>query len=126
MRDATLFRRGAIALLVGVLVANAGASPVLADAGTSDTEPSTVHSEHASESDITVNGLDLALTDIQITSNALPEMSIDERSYSIDERTIALNGMTMTINDTEIGFNELTITIEDSTLTVQNIGISSK
>lgn len=126
MRDATLLRRGAVALLVGILVASAGASPALADAGTSDTEPSAIGSERASESDITIDGLDLALTDIQITSNALPEMSINERSYSIDERTIALNGMTMTINDTEIGFNELTITIEDSTLTIQNIGISNE
>lgn len=126
MKDSTLFRRGAVALLVSVLVVSAGASTALADAGTSDTGPSNVHSEHATESDITINGLDLALKDIQITGNALPEMSIDERTYSIDERTIALNGMTVTINDTEIGVNELTITIEESTLSIQNVGIGSK
>ena len=127
MKNSTLLRRGAVALLVSVLVVSAGTATVLADTGPSDTGAANVHSEHTGEgeSDVTIDGLDLTLEDIRITSDGLPEMRIEERTYSVAERTITLDGLTMTINDTEIGLNELSVTIEESTVSIKNVGIGN-
>jgi hypothetical protein len=124
MRNTALLQRGVVALLISALLVSAGASTALADTP-SETGPTNAL-DQASESDITINGLDIALKDVQITGNGLPEMSIEDRTYSVDERTITLDGMTVTINDTEIGVNDLTITVENSTLAIQNVGISSE
>ena len=123
MRNTALLQRGVVALLITVLVVSAGASTALANTSASETGP-TDTPDHAS--DITINGLDVALKDVQITGNGLPELSIEDRTYSVDERTVTLDGMTVTVNDTEIGFSDLTITIENSTLAIRNVGIGGK
>jgi hypothetical protein len=105
-----------LALLVGTLLVSAGAATALADSA-ADTE---------TESDVTIDGLNVELEDVHVAGDGLPERNIEDRTYTIDEQTISIDGVEMTINGANVSFDDLSVTISDSTITVENVTIGGE
>lgn len=125
MKRTTVLARSAVALFVGTLLLSAGASTALADgsAWQSAVEDST---NERTVSDLTIDGLDIALEDVHLTGDGLPDLQIEDRTYTIEERSVTIDGASVRINDAEIGIDDLTVRIEDSRIAVRNVTVGGE
>ncbi|PSP75939.1 hypothetical protein BRC86_02160 [Halobacteriales archaeon QS_3_64_16] len=125
MKQTTVLARSAVALFVGALLLSAGASTALADGGASQSavEDST---DQRTISDLTIDGLDVAIEDVHLTGDGLPEVQVEDRTYTVEERSVTIDGASVRINDAEIGIDDLTMRIEDSRIAVRNVTVGGE
>lgn len=123
MRRTTLLTRTVATLLVGLLLASAGATTALAADGDS-TNDDAVGAEGSS--DITIDGFDVAFEDVHVTGEGLPDIDVEDRTYTIEERSVTIDGASVGVNDGSIELNDLTVTVTDSTVTLRDVTVGDE
>jgi hypothetical protein len=119
--EANTVRKLIGAMLVGTMVLSAGVTPALGGS----TNQSSASGEQG-PSDLTIDGVDLAIEDVDLHSEGLPPVDIEDRTYTIDERSVTIEAGNLSVGDTDIGFDAFTVTIEDSSITMDNVSIGGE
>ena len=125
MKRTTVLARSTFALFVGALLLSAGASTALAD-GSASQSAMDDSTDKRTVSDLTIDGLDVAIEDVHLTGEGLPEVQVEDRTYTIEERSVTIDGASVRINDAEIGIDDLSVRIEDSTIAVRNVTVGEE
>lgn len=109
-------------LQAGLLVVALTVALVSAGAVASEETP---RDRHGSDRSVIIADRHIEISDVAITSDGLPSITLDERTIEVDSATASVDGVTLTTEETTYRIGQMTVGLENVGLTVGNISIGS-
>lgn len=109
-------RRIGLLVMIGLVLASAGATTALA--GDHATEDDTVD---VASQDIVVSDAVVRIGGAHLAGPGLPDERIEERTYTLRDATVDIDGLTVVWNDTTYEICHVSITVDDVGVTVHDV-----